>query len=155
MAVTARKVTRLSKEESILTHILLNFLMCTFFLWLSHNRNCTVQSVLFIKSQAHTLIENCTLCYSPHRVIMLSSAEDHTAGGDLLLGGACGRKMLTATQRRCEAVRRDWGHCVGDWYTALLQLERHHTIVKATSHTHPSYCSHTKKCMYFQTNLFV
>lgn len=30
--------------------------------------------------------------------------------------------MLTAAQRRCEAVRRDWGHCVGDWYTALLEL---------------------------------
>lgn len=30
--------------------------------------------------------------------------------------------MLTATQRCCETVRRDRGHCVGDWYTALLQL---------------------------------
>lgn len=30
--------------------------------------------------------------------------------------------MLAATQRCCETVWRDWGHCVGDWYTALLQL---------------------------------
>lgn len=30
--------------------------------------------------------------------------------------------MLTTTQRRCKTVRRDWGHCVGDWNTSLLQL---------------------------------
>lgn len=30
--------------------------------------------------------------------------------------------MLATTQRCCETVWRDWGHCVGDWYTGLLQL---------------------------------
>lgn len=30
--------------------------------------------------------------------------------------------MLTATQRCCETVSRDWGHRVGDRYSALLQL---------------------------------
>lgn len=30
--------------------------------------------------------------------------------------------MLAATQRRCKTVWRHWGHCVGDWYTPLLQL---------------------------------
>lgn len=44
--------------------------------------------------------------------------------------------MLAATQRRCETVWRDWGHCVGDWYTALLQLGRKHTTVNMYTDTH-------------------
>lgn len=55
---------------------------------------------------------------------MLSGAEDHAAGGDLWLRGAGRGKMLTTTQRRWEAVWRDWGHRVGDWDAALLQLRR-------------------------------
>lgn len=63
-----------------------------------------------------------------HRVVVLSSAEHHTAGGDLLLRGAGRRKVLTTTQRCCKTVRWDWGHSVGNWYTALLQLRRNHNI---------------------------
>lgn len=53
---------------------------------------------------------------------MLSSAEDHTAGRDLLLRGTGRGEVLTAAQRRCKTMRSYWGHCVGDGYTALLKL---------------------------------
>lgn len=53
---------------------------------------------------------------------MLSSAEDHAAGRDLLLRGAGRGEVLPAAQRPCKAMRRDRGHCVGHWDTALLEL---------------------------------
>lgn len=59
---------------------------------------------------------------SSHRVVMLSSADDHIAGGDLLRG-AGRREVLTTTQRRCETLRRDVGHRVGDWNIGLLEFK--------------------------------
>lgn len=53
---------------------------------------------------------------------MLSSAEDHAAGRDLLLRGAGRGEVLPAAQRRRQSMRRDWGHGVGDWDAALLEL---------------------------------
>lgn len=53
---------------------------------------------------------------------MLSSAEDHAAGRDLLLRGAGRGEVLPTAQRRRQAVRRDRGHGVGHWDTALLEL---------------------------------
>lgn len=55
-------------------------------------------------------------------MVVLSSAEDDTAGGDLLLRGAGRWEVLAAAQRGCQAVRRDLGHGVGDGNTGLLQL---------------------------------
>lgn len=65
---------------------------------------------------------------------MLSSAEDHAAGGDLLRGAGRG-KVLAATQGRCQTVRGDGVHRVGDRETGLLQLGREHTSSYADTHT--------------------
>lgn len=53
---------------------------------------------------------------------MLSSAEDHAAGRDLLLRGAGRGEVLPAAQRRRQSMRRDRGHGVGHWDAALLEL---------------------------------
>lgn len=53
---------------------------------------------------------------------MLSSAEDHATGRDLLLRGAGRGEVLPAAQRPRQTVGRDWGHSVGHWDTALLEL---------------------------------
>lgn len=72
------------------------------------------------KTHNHNLLH--TLPSSSHRVVVLSSAEDDTAGGDLLLRGAGRWEVLAAAQRSCQAVRRDLGHGVGDGNAGLLQL---------------------------------
>lgn len=84
----------------------------------------------------------CTLGSFSHRMVVLSSAEDHTTGGNLLLRGAGGGNVLTATQRCCQAVWRDRGHCVGDGYVALLQLKK---IQAAHIKTHA--LTNTGKCL--------
>lgn len=74
-----RKLTRFLKQERFWHTFVAHF---SFLLKKLHRTKCFIFQ---INKETHTLLLTFTLFYASHRVVVLSSAEDHAAGRDLLL----------------------------------------------------------------------
>lgn len=74
-----RKLTSFLKQERFWHIFVAHF---SFLLKKLHRTKCFIFQ---INKETHTLLLTFTLFYASHRVVVLSSAEDHAAGRDLLL----------------------------------------------------------------------